>query len=99
VEEILSLQLSGEPANGHFVARFDALALLTEQLNGYELGYRRLFGKAFSGRHRSYYNHTRSFRRGIRRAIISRIEQPGVSTAAPANYLLPRSSAMDCWLH
>jgi iron complex outermembrane recepter protein len=72
-------------------ARFDANSRFSpEQMNGYELGYRRLFGKHFLVDTASFYNHYHDlFDEEFAGPIFSESSEPGVSTSAPANYLLP----------
>jgi iron complex outermembrane receptor protein len=72
-------------------ARFDANSRFSpEQMNGYELGYRHLFGKHFLVDTASFYNHYHNlFDEEFAGPIFSESSEPGVSTPAPANYLLP----------
>jgi iron complex outermembrane recepter protein len=73
-------------------ARFNAnTRFAPEQMNGYELGYRRLFGKHFLVDTASFYNHYHDL--FDQEAFLSQIflesSEPGVSTPAPVHYLLP----------
>jgi iron complex outermembrane receptor protein len=62
-----------------------------EQMNGYELGYRRLLGKHFLVDAASYYNHYHDLfdEEAFVESISFESSEPGVSTPAPAHYLLP----------
>src|SRR6185437_1896418 len=71
-------------------ARFNAnTRFASEQLNGYELGYRRLFGKHFLMDTAGFYNHYHDlFDEELTPPITFESSEPGVSTPAPAHYLL-----------
>lgn len=78
---------NGTPA----FARFNAnTRFAPEQMNGYELGYRRLFGGHFLVDTAGFYNHYHDlFDEEFAGPVFFESGEPGVSTPAPAHYLLP----------
>jgi iron complex outermembrane receptor protein len=79
------------PNGTPYFARFNANSRFSpEEMNGYELGYRRLFGKRFLIDTASFYNHYHDlFDEEFAGPTFSETSEPGVSTPAPAHYLLP----------
>jgi iron complex outermembrane receptor protein len=91
-EENFYLSSFVENVNGvPLFARFNANTRFSpEQMNGYELGYRRLFGKHFLVDTSTYFNHYHDlFDEEFAGSIGFESTEPGVSTPAPAHYLLP----------
>ena len=83
----------GTTANGTpYMARFNANDRFSpEQMNGYELGYRRLLGERFLFSTSSFLNHYHSlFDEELAGAPFAESSAPpGVTTAVPAHLLLP----------
>ena len=79
--------LNGTP----FFARFNANTRFSpEEMNGYELGYRRLLGKHFLVDTASFYNHYHDlFDEEFAGPISAESGEPGVSTPVAPYYLLP----------
>lgn len=87
----LSSFLENLPNGVPLFARFNAnTRFAPEQMNGYELGYRRLVGKHFLVDTASFYNHYHNlFDEEFAGPIFFESDEPGVSTPAPPHYLLP----------
>jgi iron complex outermembrane receptor protein len=79
------------PNGTPYFARFNGNGRFSpEEMNGYELGYRRLFGKRFLTDTSSFYNHYHDlFDEEILGEPSLETTEPGVSAPAPAHYLLP----------
>lgn len=91
-EENFYLSSFIENVNGTpLFARFNANTRFSpEEMNGYELGYRRLFGTHFLVDTASFYNHYHDlFDEEFAGPIFYESSEPGVSTPAPPHYLLP----------
>lgn len=79
------------PDGTPYFARFNANTRFSpEEMNGYEFGYRRLLGKHFLADASSYYNHYHDlFDQEFAGPTFFETTEPGVTTPAPAQYLLP----------
>ena len=79
------------PDGTPFMGRFNANSRFApEQMNGYELGYRRLFGKRVLTDISSYFNHYHDlFDQEITGSPFFESDVPGVTTPIVAHYLLP----------
>jgi iron complex outermembrane receptor protein len=79
------------PGGTPWMGRFNANSQFAiEQMNGYELGYRRLFGKHVLADISSYFNHYHNlFDQEITGETFFEEGAPGVSTPVPSHFLLP----------
>jgi iron complex outermembrane receptor protein len=79
------------PNGTPYFARFNANSRFSpEQMNGYELGYRRLLNQHFLIDTSTYFNHYHDlFDEEFAGATFFETSEPGVTTPAPAHYLLP----------
>jgi iron complex outermembrane receptor protein len=80
------------PDGTPYMARFNANSRFSpEQMNGYELGYRRLFGKRLVVYTSSFLNHYHNLldEEIVGAPFFETSDPPGVSTSVPPHYLLP----------